>query len=366
MLQQHEIKQDRLNFALDKLWEMGYKSEIDYLSLMDYKPLVKCLRGKQRLTERGWNKISHKLIAIVQDIRDEEIQLQRMEKLRERLKSLRSLVGGPWSKSAWSSKVDYEPRFEDVVVILEVQRLIEDPTDMQPAQLEKTLSALLPVLSKRWSADVKQQLTDLLEPLAKPTEETNILASAIAFFACTKCNDLVPHHLVLRHDCLRSECLYPNEPSDEYRSAVDDAICWDAGKGAWSISRLAAPPARLHTKVAAILALSGRDPFQVTWEDMSRLDVYVTYPRPNGRIIVKVWHEAIKYEWKREKRGDAPCVFDGRVAPKAERARKKHLDCSKTKKFQGSCCLLGLHGQNMSRAATLRPSFTPDPYNTKQ
>lgn len=44
---------DLLFSALDKLWEMGYKSELDYLSLMDYKPLVKCLRGKQRLTERG-------------------------------------------------------------------------------------------------------------------------------------------------------------------------------------------------------------------------------------------------------------------------------------------------------------------------
>ncbi|KZT11467.1 uncharacterized protein LAESUDRAFT_692353 [Laetiporus sulphureus 93-53] len=293
-----QIRQDRLHSIVDKLRDMGWTEELNKLTSRDFYPLSEHahVRTSRPLTERGWQKISADLVAVMEDIKEQRLKEERREVFLRRMSRISSLVADDYMTPRRTAASEFNPTVVDLVLMPQMRAIIDVPGDTI-VDNEETLNMihqLLPSLIDEWQSDVKATLHNLMKQDFPDDGYGNPLDLAIAYFNCAHCGKIYPYPQVIAHRCLRPAWApYNEDPTGLYeRAAFQTGRC-----RAFKSSRLGfstvLPIAR------KIVELCGKNPSRTTMDEMDEMDIMLSctnLSRPETRLVMS-WRAAVQHEW---------------------------------------------------------------------
>ncbi|KAK7692976.1 hypothetical protein QCA50_004617 [Cerrena zonata] len=281
------IKEERYQMIVDKLTDLGYKPEIDFLEVIGVRLSDRPgVRHNYHLTERAWKTMKPSLITYLRDdIRPRRIGYMYRVTLKERFHILRQAVE---LMSRRSSNVF--PHAEYLANLPEVRRILDFPQDGEapdPITVDsfEAITPYLPRIINEWyqvaTTAINRHLCGAIEGrFVKDT--SNLAITQILYCKHCKTSLLNPIHTMTTHKCQYAEF------HDHLYVKYEDIL----GLKDWAVIRaLGFIPLQGITE--NILAVCGRDKYSTTVDEMDALDPkLICDMEPCSIETVLNWREA--------------------------------------------------------------------------
>ncbi|CCM00067.1 uncharacterized protein FIBRA_02094 [Fibroporia radiculosa] len=266
-----EMKTERLRDVITRLRESGWGEELDIIAPRQYHALSSNahVRQAKKLTTRIWQNIRQDMVDLMQDIKNQRLAEEYKTLLKRRLDTVFALISSHYVNPRRTRQTELRPPAVDLAHMPETRAIVTGSDDVELGQASQdALRDLLPTMIERWQAQVKAELTGLLQEHITSPPDIDPLDLAIA--------------------CLHSR-VYLMNPGD---TPYDQALSSVAGCQKWSTRHLSVPTS--IDDIREIVRTFGGDPSRSTRQEMDDRDVYlaakIIY---SAKAQIMTWDEAI-------------------------------------------------------------------------
>ncbi|KAH9857882.1 hypothetical protein C2E23DRAFT_718879 [Lenzites betulinus] len=291
-----DAQERRFEAILARLRDAGWGPELDFLGdygiyKMSIMPIV---RQSAKLTQGSWLKVKAALDKDLNTARSERLGTELRATLRARFKLLEEALLAHYVKLPRNALMDCRPKSIDLAFTPECRALVDVPSS--ETVTVDDFAAIVPAISERWEANIKEQLTMHIRPhIGEVAPDIDPLSLAIAVFWCDYDASPLRWPDILAHSCANRPCVrtayaqrkdfecddaytYATKAQDLYPRTItrDSEDRREKYHVPFRLSTLGPesdgePVKRMHVIVSA----AGLDPAKATIEDLERCDVWL-------------------------------------------------------------------------------------------
>ncbi|TCD66484.1 hypothetical protein EIP91_001309 [Steccherinum ochraceum] len=335
------IRRNRLLAVVEKLKELGWNEELEFMADSDYFELSRlpALKQAKALTDRTWANFRQSVEEFMTAAKAARLLNLRKVVLRDRLKSLRIRV------HKWRQAFDgLFPHARDFAALPEVQSILDIPTEEEVTN--EDLDALEPMLADlvaRWRTSADERLLAHLNAsaTAEHGEDVNPLTlAANLLFNCTRCTATRTYPEILTHCCNHYIC-YESDSPEVYNSSANAAMA----SRPWNPANFRLVSQNIRHMV---VDLCEKDPARTTQADMDAFDARFVCDSCDGGGVVSVmtWRAAAMHGLERHistygascKLAKAKDTYAAKARAVEVEAAEKVAETADTKRSSGWYC----------------------------